>query len=281
MKKKNLKAAIAESRGTTAQGSDMLSPFLRHIAEEVIAEHLTEMKDNFQKDLDDMRQMFITEATDIVREAVKQNWEKLRGPQGEPGDDGDPAEQVDLEVVATAAAAKVKAPTVDYDKITSVIEEKVREVMPEQELDEEGEPIPASELDAAAILEKIHSVPGGIKPEAVRGLSIWMKTIQNSLREATRNRKQEHGGGEGGGGGGMGNAVHAQFPVTSATTTITLPSKIAANGFAVWAYYNNGYLVRGTDYTVGTNRKTLTLIFGPQDPMPGQVNTINVVYIRA
>lgn len=78
-----------------------------------------------------------------------------------------------------------------------------------------------------------------------------------------------------GGGGGMGNVVHKHSSISSATTTITLDSKIAGGGFAIWAFYNGQMVARGTDYTVGADFKTLTLSFTPSDS-----TVFDVVYIR-
>ena len=90
-----------------------------------------------------------------------------------------------------------------------------------------------------------------------------------------RNKPRIDNRSEGGGGGGSGNPQHESFAVSSATTTLTVTTPIAAEGFAIWANYNGQGIVRGTHYTVGTDRRTLTLLFNPQDG-----TSIDIIYIR-
>ena len=78
-----------------------------------------------------------------------------------------------------------------------------------------------------------------------------------------------------GGGGGMGNPNHQSFSVGPSTTTFTTTYPIAAGGAAIWAYYNGQLIVRGTHYTVGSDNRTGTLLFTPQDS-----TTIDVIYIQ-
>lgn len=73
--------------------------------------------------------------------------------------------------------------------------------------------------------------------------------------------------------GGMGMPQHETHSVNSGTTTITATYNIAANGNAIWAYYQGQFLVKGTHYTV--SGKTLTLTFTPTDS-----TSIDLVYIR-
>ena len=104
------------------------------------------------------------------------------------------------------------------------------------------------------IANKINTLEEKIEQKTIKGLALLIRNLQNSIREK-----------KGGGGGGMGNVQHQHDSISSVTTTISLPSKIAGNGYALWAYYNGQFIARGTDYTVGADRKTLTLLFTPQD----------------
>ena len=108
-----------------------------------------------------------------------------------------------------------------------------------------------------------------IKRERVEGLEDFIKTTKDEVRKVA----QDKGGG--GGGGGMGNVTHQHTAVSSATTTVTTTNKIGGGGFALWVFYNGQMLARGTDYTVGADQKTLTLLFTPQDS-----TVIDVIYIR-
>lgn len=117
------------------------------------------------------------------------------------------------------------------------------------------------------IADKLNTLDEKVNMSVIKGLADKFKTFQNLLKERKSAPKS---------GGGMGNVVHETTAISSATTTITTAQKIAANGNALWVYYQNGFIVKGTDYTVGGDRKTLTLLFTPQDS-----TNINIVYVRA
>lgn len=93
------------------------------------------------------------------------------------------------------------------------------------------------------------------------------------LKELLQTSRPKRGGG---GGGGKGNTIHEHKSVSSATTTVSTASKIAGAGYALQVFYNGQFIARGTDYTVGTDYKTITLLFTPQDS-----TVIDIVYERA
>src|SRR3990167_5916511 len=96
----------------------------------------------------------------------------------------------------------------------------------------------------------------------------YAKRIQQML-----SRRKDGGGG--GGGGGMGACQHEIKNTSSATTTVSTTYPIAAGGAAVMAYYNGQQIQKDTHFTVGADRKTLTLLFVPDDD-----TNINLVYVR-
>lgn len=104
---------------------------------------------------------------------------------------------------------------------------------------------------------------------------IEIKVIKGLRKEIERLGKEIQARGGGGGGGG-GNWQHESKSVTSATTTITTNFKIGGGGYAILGFYQGQMIVRGTHYTVGSDRKTLTLTFTPTDSA-----TIDLVYQRA
>ena len=111
------------------------------------------------------------------------------------------------------------------------------------------------------IAKKLNKTEESVKISVIKGLESQIKNIFSSLREKK------------GGGGGMGNWIHQSFNVNSSTTTITLSNNIAANGFAVLAFYQGQFIVRGTHYT--QSGKVLTLTFTPDD------NTIiDIAFVR-
>jgi len=102
-----------------------------------------------------------------------------------------------------------------------------------------------------------------ISVEDVEGLKEMLEAIRKSKRKG------------GGGGGGMGQLETELKSVSSATTTVATTYKIAG-GVWVFLSYNGQTLHRGTDYTVGGDRKTITLLFTPSDS-----TVIQLDYIRS
>ena len=85
----------------------------------------------------------------------------------------------------------------------------------------------------------------------------------NGLKAALERIARNRGGG--GGGGGAGQMQHELKSISSATTTVSTTYKIAGAGTALIVAYNGQAIARGTDYTVGSDYKTLTLLFTPAD----------------
>lgn len=119
------------------------------------------------------------------------------------------------------------------------------------------------------IAKKVNTLTEAIDLTVLKGWKRWSDNIQKALKE--------RGGGKPSG-GGMGNIQHEVTVVTSATTTVSTTYTVGGSGYALWLYYNGQGLTRGTHYTV--SGKTITLLFTPDDPIPGQNNTILAVYIR-
>lgn len=59
-------------------------------------------------------------------------------------------------------------------------------------------------------------------------------------------------------------------------STITTNYAISQNVYAIMgAYYQGQLVMRGTHYSVGGDRKTLSLLFTPQDS-----TTFDIIYVR-
>lgn len=116
--------------------------------------------------------------------------------------------------------------------------------------------------DGKTIARKVNVFEEIIEQTTIKGLLGTISNIRRSIKEKG-----------GGGGGGMGTWVHQSFNTSSSTTTITLSNNIAANGFAILAFYNGQFIVRGTHYT--QSGKVLTLTFTPNDS-----TIIDIAYVR-
>lgn len=117
------------------------------------------------------------------------------------------------------------------------------------------------------IATKLNTLEGAVDMKVIIGLQEMFANIQRAF-----NRREKGGGSSSG--GGMGNWVHERWSISSATTTVSLTSNIAAGGYAHIFRYNGQVLDLDTDYTV--NGKTITLLFTPQD---GTVASI--AYVRS
>lgn len=120
------------------------------------------------------------------------------------------------------------------------------------------------ELSAEQIAERLNTLEEKVEQTVIKGLKRELQTMRVNISNA----KQK------GGGGGMGNVVHQTFTLQSSTTSVTLSARPAANGAAIWVYYNGALVSRNTYYT-STNSTTLSLLFTPADN-----STLDVVFIR-
>jgi hypothetical protein len=102
----------------------------------------------------------------------------------------------------------------------------------------------------------------------IAGLLEEIQALEREVR-----KKGEKGGG---GGGGMGQVQHETKNLTALSTTVVTNFPISGGGYAIMgAYYQSALIMRGEHYTVGGDRKTLTLLFTPED------NTkIDIIYVR-
>lgn len=165
-------------------------------------------------------------------------------------------------------AGKIKVPVVE--KIVKVIEKT--EVIKEQPIFTE---ITKTEIIKEAIPEtpeetatKLNTLSEAVEWKVIKGLDKKFEGMSRVIREK--------GGGGKAGGGGMGNWVHQQFTLTSASTTVTLSSRVAANGLAHIARYEGQVLDYGTHYTI--SGKIITLLFTPDDSTPASI--FSIAYVR-
>lgn len=212
---------------------------------------LSEILQGLQSDTDELR-LFISEfeakqsqlydsriasLTERERELVNSIQEKIDNVKNLKGDKGD-------------------APT--SEELTALI----KTLLPEESGDDDE--------DGAEIATKLNETTETVEMGVIKGLMKALEDLKREIKSVAQMKKQ------GGGGGGMGNIQHETNAVSSATTTVTTQYSISQNGYGIiGAYYQGQLLFRGTHYTVGGDRKTLTLTFTPDDN-----TTIDIVYVR-
>lgn len=118
------------------------------------------------------------------------------------------------------------------------------------------------------IAKKLNKTKGTVSMAVIAGLLEEIQALKREVR-----KKGDKGGG---GGGGMGNVQHETKNLTALSTTVVTDFPISGGGYAIMgAYYQSALIMRGEHYTVGGDRKTLTLLFTPED------NTkIDIIYVR-
>lgn len=197
-----LKDAILRRRGVASpyQAKDPLDAVVERVIERVINERLQSMLEQIGPAI----HTYINDTLDARFAEFK----------GAPGKDGVDAE-FNIDEVAAHAAKLI--PPID----TAEICEQITNMLPSPVLDHEViaghvakllpppldpfelekhflEKIPTlPELEPQIILDKIHSVPGGIKMGAIDGLQTYLNNLNRAIREASRSSggKMEHGGG--------------------------------------------------------------------------------------
>ena len=135
-----------------------------------------------------------------------------------------------------------------------------------------GKPKDGSPDTPAQIVTKLQSLKGNrrLDKSAVKGLEAELTSLSKEVRTSLSTvRKFEKGGG-----GGMGNVQQEVKNVSSATTSITSNYPIM-RGIAIWADYQGQTLSKGTHFTVNADKRTMPLLFTPDD-----ATTIQLIYIR-
>lgn len=122
---------------------------------------------------------------------------------------------------------------------------------------------PDKPLEIAA---KLNTTQESVDVTVIKGLKQFMTDIRVAVRGSGSKTKTQSGG-------GMGNWVHEQFAVSSATTTVTLSTSVAANGTAIMVRYQGQLLAHTVQYTI--SGRVITLGFTPEDD-----TTVDVTYVR-
>lgn len=117
------------------------------------------------------------------------------------------------------------------------------------------------------IAGKLNTTEESVDQKVIKGLTKRFNTIEKVIRE------KREGGGGGKAGGGMGNWVHEVFNTSSATTTISVVNKVAANGSAILVRYQGQLLAHGVQYTISD--RTISFTFTLQDS-----TYVEVTYVR-
>ena len=220
----------------------------RSIADKIIPERFAEMRAELKKEAGETLDTLMREKTkDLTPENLRgpKGPIGLRGPKGDtvvgpPGPTGPMPSKEDLEEIIKPLIPEVKNGETPSD---SRLVKLIKPLLPKKK-------------DLLALIKPL--------------VAIFEERLNRKVADIVK-----RGGGSKPAGGGLGNIQHESKSVTSASTTVSTNSKIAGSGYAIWAYYQGQLIMRGVHYTVGTDQKTLTLLFTPQDS-----TTIDIIYVR-
>lgn len=224
------------------------------------------VKEITAKTLADALPVIIADAAQQVQaEIVRLTKDVQKGEKGEmpvPGVDF-PLPKDGKNYILTPADKKAIASTITVPVVEKIIER--REIIKEQPLIKNEIKEIAKYESPEQIAKKLNTLSEAVDFGVIRGLKTWMTNVQRSMKE-------KHGGGKAG--GGMGDWNHESIPVDSSTTSIRTSTKIAADGYALLAFYQGGMIARGAQYTV-SDRQQINLLFTPEDN-----TTIDLAYVR-
>ncbi len=265
----NLRDAIKKHK--EGSNPDDFRAVIATIAEDLITKQLSGIEQEVQKEIDKLAGKIAQTEDEVKKEISKViNSDKvqrtikdiiteliakgMRGLKGDRGDKGDRGESIEGPQGPMGPRGK------DY-VLTSQDIRAIADIIPKPKDGLDGSPDSSNE-----VVDKVNSATRKIKLAMIDGLEERLKLLHRTISEKVVSK----------GGGGMGNVQHELFNVSSATTTVTTVSPISGNGYAIMGLFHNGQqLHRGTHYTVGGNRRTITLTFTPQDD-----TQITIVYIR-
>lgn len=140
----------------------------------------------------------------------------------------------------------------------------IEALMPEigDKLDETGDEIAV----------KLNKTKDSVEIYVVRGLKKWMEGLSKTVRGLN-----SAGRSTGKAGGGMGNWLHQNTATSSATTTVTISTKVAASGYAMLVRYNGKLLAHNVDYTLNNATHVITFVgFTLEDS-----TFVDVTWVRA
>lgn len=179
---------------------------------------------------------------------------------------GDPGKNYELTgkdkaEIASKIPPKIVEKVIEKREIIKIKPEIVKEIVRV-----EKQTIENPKQTGKEVISEINKAEEKILISSVKDLAEKLEDIKKMVREGGRVQR---------GGGGMGNTQHESKAVTSATTSVKTAYAVAANGFAVWIYYQGQMVARGVGYTMANDRRTINLLFTPDDS-----TYVDIIYIR-
>lgn len=234
---------------------------------------MTSIQEKVTQKISDLTPSIINEARAKITEIIRDLGPEIRGPQGSKGDQGEKGE--DAHMVGPKGDKGDQGGKGDRGE-----KGDKGEAGPKGDQGSKGEKgsqgdegqkgADGSSDKPNVIVEKINEATKKISLSRIADLEKALKRFESLLKKTVTSTRERAGGKSG---GGMGAWVHQTFAISSATTTVTLSSKIAANSMAHIVRYQGQVQGYGTHYTI--SGKVVTLLFTPDD-----TTVLDVTYVR-
>ena len=215
-----------------------------------------------QKMLDELKPALIKE----VKDSILQEIYHLRTTV-KKGDDGKTPTKEDLLTLIYPLIPKIKngndGKTPTKEELTALMrplipkikngkdadEQKiVQNVLTQIKMPEQKEII----LDTPQqMADKINTLDEKIEQHTIKGLAIFMQSIQSAVRETRQQKTTQRGG-------GMGNIQEQQFALTTGTASVQTTYPISQEGRGILKMLADQAELMRKHYTVGSDRRTIT-----------------------
>ena len=258
----SLKQAIQRNKMKDLSNGENLRAFVLQIVEDIVVRKFLEIKEDIADEVnkeieDEIGNRIIRIPAEKGHDGhtpTKEELERIIKPLIPPPKKGDKG---DVPILGKDFFLPKDGKTPTENEIKNIIKPLIPEPIPGKN----GSPDTPDQ-----VVGKVNIAKKKIAMVAIDGLTEELQGIKRVVRDKGGSEK---------GGGGMGNVQHESKSVSSSTTSVSTSFAIGGNGYAVWGFYQGQMIVRGTHYTVNSDRKTLPLLFTPQDS-----TTIDFIYVR-
>jgi len=236
-----------------SEADPKLNFVLTFLLKEEVENYLNESKQKLENDL-----KILNEHISIIRNFK----EPKNGHTPVKGKDYFDGKDADENKIIKNVLSKIKIPKdgkdADENNIVSKVLSKIK-IPKDGENGKDGSPDKPEE-----IADKLNTLEEKVEIKVIKGLKTYFDNINKKIQGIKSSQSS---------GGGMGNVIHKTFDVDSSTTSSSLNTKVAANGNAIWIYYQGQFLVKGTHYNISGSTITWLETFSD--------NTyVDVTYIR-
>lgn len=220
-----------KKRRLLGESDPKLNFVLTYLLQEEVEDYLNKVRQELENGLKILKEQMAL--LDKI-EKGKDGYTPIKGKDYFDGKDAD-----EIQIIRNVLS-KIRIPEDGKDADEKSIIRKVLSIIPKPKDGEDG--IDGSPDTPEQIVDKLNTLEEKVEMNVVKGLKNYFDNFNKKLQSIKSGQSSK--------GGGMGNVIHKTFSVGSSTTSSSLDSKVAADGNAIWIYYQGQFLVKGTHYTV-------------------------------